>query len=133
MMFSVRLKIAREANGLSQAELARKVGVSRDLLNKYEKAGVEPSYIKLLRLADCLNVSVDYLLGKESTGGPTHTEIKSDISKNENVESADPDIRRIERAKRKMPEKEWEKQMNIIKASFADYFSEDYIDDDLDE
>ena len=31
------------------------------------------------------------------------------------------------------PEEEWNKQMRVIEASFGDYFSDDYVDDDLDE
>ena len=62
-MFDIRLKAAREANGLSQAELARGVGVTRDLINKYEKAGIKPSFGTLVAIAECLNVSTDYLLG----------------------------------------------------------------------
>ncbi len=47
--------------------------------------------------------------------------------------SKDRDIYRIERAKKRMSKDEWAKQMKIIEASFGDYFSDDYEDDDINE
>ena len=127
-MFDTRLKVAREAKGLSQAELARGVGVTRDLVNKYEKAGVKPSFGTLVAIAEYLNVSTDYLLGVDE---PTPDEKKD--SPNDGGAAADPDIRRIQRAKKKMPEKEWERHMKIVEAAFGDYYADDYAVTDLDE
>ena len=45
----------------------------------------------------------------------------------------DPDLYRIERARKSMSEADKKKMMNILKASFEDYFSDNYADDDLDE
>lgn len=42
-------------------------------------------------------------------------------------------IRRIQRAKSKMPQKEWNKFMEIALKSFGLYFSSGYVDDDTDE
>lgn len=47
--------------------------------------------------------------------------------------SSDPDIRRIERARKKMDAKQRQKMMNILKASFEEYFSDDFEDTDDDE
>ena len=45
---------------------------------------------------------------------------------------ADPDIRRIQRAREKMSEQEKSKMMKILEASFDDYFGDDFIDEDND-
>lgn len=45
----------------------------------------------------------------------------------------DNDIRRIQRAREKMPEKEKQKMMKMITTYFDEYFSDDDIDDDIDE
>lgn len=63
-MLQERLKEMRLISGLTQAELARRIGVGRDLYNKYERAGTQPSNETLVFLANELNSSVDYLLGK---------------------------------------------------------------------
>jgi len=63
-MLNARLKERREAKGLTQAELARRVGVGRDSYNKYERAGVQPANETLVLLAGTLDTTVDYLLGK---------------------------------------------------------------------
>lgn len=44
----------------------------------------------------------------------------------------DPDIRRIERARKNMDQKNRDKMMKILEASFEDYFGDDYIDNDND-
>jgi len=62
-MFSEKLRQKRKEKGLSQAELARRIGVGRDSYNKYERTGVRPSHETLVLLAKELNVSIDYLLG----------------------------------------------------------------------
>jgi len=66
MLFNVRLKQLRELAGLSQAELARRLGIGRDLYNKYERAGIQPSYDTLVLIAKTLNTSIDYLLGNSN-------------------------------------------------------------------
>lgn len=67
MLNATLIKLRKEA-GLTQTELASKLGLTKDLYNKYERKGVRPSYETLITLADLYNVSIDYLLtGKEST------------------------------------------------------------------
>lgn len=45
----------------------------------------------------------------------------------------DEDIRRIQRARKEMPEADRKKMMDILKIAMSEYFSNDYEDDDLDE
>lgn len=56
----------RKKNGMSQEELADKIGVSQKSISKYEKQDVRPSWEALLNIADLFDVSTDYLLGRIS-------------------------------------------------------------------
>ncbi len=62
--FSDRLRTARTAKGLSQADLARKTGFEPSAISHFETDERSPSFKNLARLADALNVSIDYLLGR---------------------------------------------------------------------
>ena len=62
--FSERLKELRQEIGLTRADLANKVNVSVRLVSYWENAQRECSFNTLIMLADVLNCSIDYLLGK---------------------------------------------------------------------
>lgn len=61
--FSERLKESLKANGLSQSELARKIGVSQDAVNSYCTGRIKPSVDVLIIICKTLDESADYLLG----------------------------------------------------------------------
>lgn len=58
-----RFTQARADAGLSQVELAQKMGVSNVTINNWETGRREPSLKKLKKLSMLLGVSADYLLG----------------------------------------------------------------------
>ncbi|MDF2924918.1 MAG: transcriptional regulator, family [Paenibacillaceae bacterium] len=60
----IRIAALREKRGLTQEDLAAKIGISRASLSHYEKSRREPDYHTLSRLADFFHVTVDYLLGR---------------------------------------------------------------------
>ncbi len=60
-----RLKTRRAALDLSQYELADASGIARTRIADYEQGRHEPSLDALLLLADALDVSTDWLLGRE--------------------------------------------------------------------
>lgn len=67
-----RLKVARAERDLSQAELARAVGVSRQTISSIETGQYCPSTVLALRLADALAMRVDELFWLEgATDGST--------------------------------------------------------------
>ena len=66
MKFKDNLKQLRNKRGLSQAELAEKLGFSTGLIGMYESGKRKPSYEALEIIADFFNISIDYLMGKES-------------------------------------------------------------------
>lgn len=59
---------AREMRSLTQDEVADKLGVARQTYSRYENGQRECSFETLRKLADYLNVSTDYLLGRGSSG-----------------------------------------------------------------
>lgn len=60
-----RIKELREGMGITQGELAKRLGSGRTIVSTYEQGTRSPSYAKLIRLAEIFNVSTDYLLGYE--------------------------------------------------------------------
>lgn len=64
----LKLKEYREAAGISQAELARRVGISRSRYNNYELGVRTADYETLLKLADELGCAVSALLDVETVG-----------------------------------------------------------------
>lgn len=62
MSFAQNLAELRKYYGLSQEELAGRIGVSRQTLSKYETGESVPDIEKCKILADVLNVSVDALI-----------------------------------------------------------------------
>lgn len=60
--FPTRLKELRRANNITQAQLAKKIGLCEMTISKYENGG-KPNYLKVLEMAEIFGVSMDYLLG----------------------------------------------------------------------
>ncbi len=64
-MTSERIKELRQARGWTQADLARRLGVTRNGVNSWEQGLSMPSPASLVDLARMFSVSTDYLLGVE--------------------------------------------------------------------
>ena len=64
-VFSERLKELRKEQNLTQQELADKLGINRCNITNWECGNRETNFKMLIQLADMLNVSTDYLLGRE--------------------------------------------------------------------
>jgi len=58
-----RIRGARARKRLNQAELARMVGISANAMNAIEADEVDPRASRILRIAQILGVSTDYLFG----------------------------------------------------------------------
>lgn len=63
--FGSRLKAARKRNQWTQKELAQHLGVEQSTISNYENNFRVPVASALTELADLLQVSVDYLLGRD--------------------------------------------------------------------
>lgn len=62
LMIGMRIALLRAGNGWSQAELARRIGVSASAVGMYEQGRREPSLDLVVRLANEFGVTTDYLL-----------------------------------------------------------------------
>lgn len=65
--FGNRIKELRIKNGLSQGDLAEKIGVKANTICQYEKGKRHPNDKIWRKLADCFNVSVPYIRGEIDT------------------------------------------------------------------
>ncbi|RJO62802.1 MAG: helix-turn-helix domain-containing protein [Dehalococcoidia bacterium] len=70
IIFGERLKSARQKKGYMLKELSAKVGISHATLSRYEAGKYNPDVKILNRLADSLNVSIDYLFGRTDDPAP---------------------------------------------------------------
>lgn len=57
----------REQSGLTQQQMADKLGVSRSAIGMYENGEREPNFETLELIAYTFNVDMNYLLGKKPT------------------------------------------------------------------
>ena len=64
-MTAERIKALREARGWTQAELARRINITRNGVNSWEQGLSMPSPACLVDLSKVFSVSTDYLLGVE--------------------------------------------------------------------
>lgn len=64
-MFSKRLREVRMKSGLTQQNMADKLGISLNAYQKYEQAERSPSLDCLVSIADIFCVSLDYLLCRD--------------------------------------------------------------------
>ncbi len=63
--FSEKLAALRRQNKLTQAELARALGISKSAVSMYERGNREPELDLLQAMADYFHVSVSALMGRE--------------------------------------------------------------------
>lgn len=68
-MYGIKIKELRCDRGLSQEELARKVGTSQRNISKYEREQLDLSTESIKSFCDFFEVSADYLLGRSDDFG----------------------------------------------------------------
>jgi transcriptional regulator with XRE-family HTH domain len=57
------IRVAREEVGISQAELARRIGISKNAMNDIETGHTDPRASRIVAIALALDVRTDFLLG----------------------------------------------------------------------
>ena len=62
-MYGKKIRELRKNNGLTQLEFAKKVGISRVTICKYENESLDLSTKSITAICKTFNVSADYLLG----------------------------------------------------------------------
>ncbi len=78
--FGLRLFNARKARGITQQELANKIGITKRMIANYEGTSEGPTVERLTELAQALGVTVSYLLG-ESTQKNIEPEVPPTLRK----------------------------------------------------
>lgn len=76
--FSLRLISLRKACNMTQEELAVAIGINRSTYTCYEIGTSMPTIATLIAIADVLEVSTDYLLGR--TEKPTEERMDDTVS-----------------------------------------------------
>lgn len=66
-MICDKIRELRERAGLSQAALAKKIGVTRSAVNAWEMGLSIPTTQYVVELAQLFHVSVDHMLGLDNT------------------------------------------------------------------
>lgn len=66
-MFNQRIRELRVSQNMSQVELARRLGVTKQSVSNWENDNIMPSIELLIRIARVFGVSTDYLLGMTDT------------------------------------------------------------------
>lgn len=78
-----RLAKLRKEKGLSQEDLADKLGISRQAVSKWERAEASPDTDNLILLARLYDVSLDTLLSTDAKDEEIKTEVVDSIKKEE--------------------------------------------------
>lgn len=149
--FCPLLKEIREERGVSVAEMCEILSCSKEQYEECEEGILPITYEQAEKLCKYLGTNVsqvlfDKQLYDETVPEEYHDDVRAwEIMKskaekevmNETLgvteNTSDIDIRRIQRAKSTMTENEWSRFMEVAKAAFPKYFSEDFVDDDTDE
>lgn len=63
MTFGERLTQVRKRKNLSQAEIGKKIGINGDAYGRYERNDVRPTIEMAVKIAQALEISLDYLAG----------------------------------------------------------------------
>jgi len=69
MALGEKLISLRKKSGISQEEVAEKLGVTRQTISKWETDQTVPDLIKAKLLSELYNVSYDYLISESHIGG----------------------------------------------------------------
>jgi len=71
MSLGKNLKRARKERGMTQMQLALEIGTSLSLVSKYESGKTVPRITAAARIAEALDISLDELIGTESSENPS--------------------------------------------------------------
>lgn len=116
-IWNERIRSKRQEKGITLAQIAAKLGVTEATAQRYESGNIKSvPYEHICAYSEILGCSPTYLMGW-------------DENTNKNIDKLDPDIRRIQRAREKMPESGKAYMMDMLKRSFSEYFEDDGEDD----
>jgi transcriptional regulator with XRE-family HTH domain len=79
----------RKKKNLSQVDFAKKIGASRTMVGNYERGANAPSIEMIVKIANVLDVSIDFLIGE----GQSAKFDKDVIKRIEDIQQLDTDTR----------------------------------------
>ena len=94
--FAGRMKQLRQERGMSQQELADRLGISRSAVGMYEQGRRDPDFELLDSIADLFGVDLSYMLGS--------SDVRGSYPKHGTPELPDPEEAAILEAFRRAPE-----------------------------
>ena len=116
-IFSKCLKYYLSKYDMTQSELAKRLGVSTQSVTNWCKGDKSPRMDKVDAMCEIFHCKRSDLM-EDKTNNQDSTS-----------HSPDPDVRRIERARQKMPEADKKFMMDMLTRSFSAYFEDDGEDD----
>ena len=81
-MFSARFSDFLQNNNISEYKIAKGTGISQGLINDYKKGNKSPTINNMSKIAEYLDCSVDYLLGR-TQDSKSHKETPSSDTEGE--------------------------------------------------
>ena len=78
-MLDARISELRLAKGMSQVELAKRLGVTKQSVSNWENDNIQPSIEMLKALSKVFSVSTDYLLGFDDRRYIEVTDLSDDV------------------------------------------------------
>lgn len=78
---TIPLRQLRERDGMTQAELGRKLNVAPSTIGMWEKGYRSPDYENLTAIAGIFNVTTDYLLGLDTAKSPVLSDEQATLLK----------------------------------------------------
>ena len=67
ILFTERLSLLRKESGMTQQQVANIIQITLRQYQRFEKGEQKPGYDNLIKLADCFQVSLDYLTGRSTS------------------------------------------------------------------
>lgn len=89
MNLAERITGLRKQKDMSQTDLAKATGVSREIIGRYERGEATPSIEVAKKIADTFAVSLDYLVGE----GINASFDKKSLSRLQDIEKLDADTK----------------------------------------
>ena len=78
-MFGERLKFILEDKNITQIELSKYLNLTQQAVNRWCQNITQPDIPTIIKIADCLNVSTDFLLGNDVKISKEEEELKEKL------------------------------------------------------